>query len=118
MRSGKYVPDRGDLVWLSFSPQTGHEQAGRRPALCLTPREYNERTSLGIFVPITSKVKGYPFEVPVNGKNIKGVILADILADQLRSLDWKVRKAEFVEKCPSQVVREVIEKLSLLINIA
>lgn len=97
MRSGKYVPDRGDLVWLSFSLQTGHEQAGRRPALCLTPREYNERTSLGIFVPITSKVKGYPFEVSVNGKNIKEVILAD----QVRNLDWRARKAEFVEKCPS-----------------
>ncbi len=114
MRSGSYVPDRGDLVWLSFPPHTGHEQAGRRPALCLTPWRYNERTSLGIFVPVTSKVKGYPFEVPVNGRSIKGVILAD----QVRSLDWRARKAKFAEKCSPQVVRSVIEKLSLLIGIA
>ncbi|EDP74849.1 endoribonuclease MazF [Hydrogenivirga sp. 128-5-R1-1] len=114
MRSGKYVPDRGDLVWLSFSPQIGHEQAGRRPALCLTPREYNEGTSLGIFVPVTSKVKGYPFEVPVDGGTIKSVILAD----QVRNIDWRARKAEFAEKCSSQTVRDVIEKPSLLIGMA
>ena len=114
MKLGNYVPDRGDLVWLSFSPQAGHEQAGRRPALCLTPQEYNEKTSLGIFVPVTSKVKGYPFEVSVHGRSIKGVILAD----QVRSLDWKARKVEFAEKCSPQAVREVIEKLSLLIDIS
>lgn len=112
MRSGNYVPDRGDLVWLSFSPQTGHEQAGRRPALCLTPREYNERTSLGIFVPVTSRVKGYPFEVPVDGGTIKGVILAD----QVRSLDWRARKAEFAGECSPIVVEEVVEKILLLIG--
>jgi len=63
MKFGRYVPDKGDLVWLSFSPQSGHEQAGRQPAICLSPKEYNVKTSLGIFCPITTKEKGYPFEV-------------------------------------------------------
>jgi len=111
MRSGDYVPDRGDIVWLTFNPQAGHEQKGRRPALCLSPKEYNGKTSLGIFVPITSKVKGYPFEVAVRGKRIGGVILSD----QVRSLDWRSRKAEFIERCQPEVLEETVEKLKLLI---
>lgn len=80
------APDRGDLVWLNFSPQAGHEQAGHRPALVLSPERYNGRSSVALFCPITSRVKGYPFEValPPAGK-ITGVVLAD----QVRSLDWR-----------------------------
>ena len=113
MKPGKYVPDRGDIVWLAFNPQTGHEQAGRRPALCLSPKKYNEKTSLGIFVPITSKAKGYPFEVPVKGTKISGVVLSD----QVRSLDWRARKANFIEKCSPEVLEEVVEKLKLILGI-
>ena len=113
MKSGRYVPDKGDIVWLTFNPQTGHEQAGRRPALCLSPRGYNEKTSLGIFVPITSKIKGYPFEVSIKSRKINGAILSD----QIRSLDWWARKAEFIEKCPKESFEEAIKKLSLLLGI-
>ena len=109
---GRFIPDRGDLVWLSFSPQSGHEQAGRRPAICLSPKEYNAKTSLGIFCPITSKVKGYPFEVKLpNNLPVKGVILAD----QLRSLDWKSRHAEFIAKAPKEVLEETLELIRLLL---
>jgi len=112
MKSGRYIPDRGDLVWLSFSPQSGHEQAGRRPAICLSPKEYNAKTSLGIFCPITSKVKGYPFEVLLPEElPIRGVILAD----QIRSLDWKARNAEFISKSPKEVLEEVLNLLHLLL---
>ena len=113
MKSGRYIPDRGDLVWLSFSPQSGHEQAGRRPAICLSPKEYNSKTSLGIFCPITSKVKGYPFEVKLpKDLPIEGVILAD----QIRSLDWKARKAEFIAKVPNDVLEEVLNLIRLLLG--
>ncbi len=113
MKFGNYIPDRGDILWLSFHSQTGHEQRGRRPALCLSPKKYNEKTCLGIFVPITSKAKGYPFEVSMEGIKIKGVILSD----QVRSLDWKERKAEFIEKCSQEVLRETLEKLKLILGI-
>ena len=108
----KYIPDRGDFIWLNFTPQTGHEQAGKRPALVLSPKEYNGRTGLLIACPITSKEKGYPFEVIVNGKRIKGVILSD----QVKSLDWKARKASFVETAASSVLSETQSKLLLLIE--
>ncbi len=109
--TGRYVPDRGDFIWLSFSPQAGHEQAGRRPALCLSLRIYNEKTGLGLFCPVTTRRKGYPFEVVLpSGMNIKGLILFD----QVRSLDWRSRHAVFMEKIPDQVLNEVLEKLRLL----
>jgi mRNA interferase MazF len=112
MKRGRYVPDRGDLVWLIFSPQSGHEQAGRRPAICLSPKEYNAKTSLGIFCPITSKIKNYPFEVKLpDGLPIKGVILAD----QVRNLDWKARNAEFIAKAPSEVLEKVLDFIYLLL---
>ena len=112
MKSGKFVPDRGDLVWLNFSPQSGHEQAGGRPAICLSPKEYNSKTGLGIFCPITSKIKGYPFEVKLpEGLPIKGVILAD----QIRNLDWKARNAEFIAKAPEKVLAETLELIRLLL---
>ena len=93
-KSGKaaFVPERGDIVWLTFDPQAGHEQAGRRPAVVLSPSIYNARAGLAIFAPITSQVKGYPFEAPVpDGLPVEGVVLSD----QARSLDWRSRRAEF-----------------------
>ncbi|HEV2125939.1 MAG TPA: endoribonuclease MazF, partial [Chloroflexota bacterium] len=93
-----YVPERGDLVWLSFTPQAGHEQAGRRPALVISPAVYNGKVGLAIFCPITSQVKGYPFEVPLGGGSIGGVVLAD----QVKGLDWRARKAEFAERAPAE----------------
>ncbi len=112
MRSGKFIPDKGDLVWLNFSPQSGHEQAGRRPAICLSSKEYNSKTGLGIFCPITSKIKGYPFEVKLpEGLPIKGVILAD----QIRNLDWKARNAEFIARAPEKVLAETLELIRLLL---
>lgn len=110
--NNRYVPGKGDLVWLGFSPQTGREQAGRRPALCISPREYNAKVGLALFCPITSQVKGYPFEVEVPaGLPITGVILAD----QARSLDWRAREAEFVCVLPGDSLREVLGKLRVLI---
>jgi mRNA interferase MazF len=107
-----YIPDRGDIVWLQFNAQSGHEQAGKRPALTLSPKAYNQKVGLAIFCPITSHEKGYPFEVKIEGSKINGVILAD----QVKSLDWRKREAEFIVKAPISVVREVIEILNTLIS--
>ena len=106
-----FSPQRGDIVWLNFNPQAGSEQAGRRPALVISPTAYNERVGLAIFCPITSKSKGYPFEVliPV-GHKIAGVILAD----QVKSLDWRVRNASYVENMPAELVDEVLAKVETL----
>ena len=106
-----YVPSRGDVVWLDFDPQAGHEQAGRRPALVLSQQRYNRATGLGLFCPITSKIKGYPFEVPIHGEvRVDGVILAD----QVRNLDWRRRRAELIETAPAEVVDDVVERFSTL----
>ena len=110
MVKNDYIPDRGDYVWLNFTPQTGHEQKGKRPAIVLSPIEYNEKVGLAIFCPITSVVKGYPFEVKVNQKKINGVILSD----QVKSLDWQSRNIEFIVKSKKEEIEEVIEKLTLL----
>jgi mRNA interferase MazF len=107
-----YVPDRGDFIWVNFTPQTGHEQTGKRPALVLSPKEYNGKTGLLIACPVTSKEKGYPFEVKVNGIKIKGVILSD----QVKSLDWKAREASFAETAADPVLFETQSKLLLLIE--
>ncbi|MCW7495194.1 endoribonuclease MazF [Leptospira levettii] len=107
----KYVPKRGDIVWLNFNPQVGHEQMGIRPALVLSPAEYNQKTSLAIFCPITSKEKGYPFEVKIDGKKISGAVLSD----QIKSLDWTVRQAEFIELIENSALKEVEDNIKLLI---
>jgi mRNA interferase MazF len=113
VKSKVYIPDRGDIVWLSFNPQAGHEQSGRRPALVISPQAYNEKTDLAIFCPITSKVKDYPFEVKIsNSLEIQGVILTD----QIKSLDWKIRKAEFICKLPKIELTETLNKINVLIN--
>jgi len=108
----RYVPARGDAVWLTFTPQAGHEQAGPRPALVLSPASYNGEVGLAILCPITSQVKGYPFEVATpTGSRLGGVILAD----QVKSLDWRVRQAEFICKLPRETTAEVLEKLGVLL---
>ena len=108
-----YKPKRGDMIWLTFNPQAGHEQAGRRPALVLSPAAYNGKVGLAILCPITSKVKGYPFEVAIpNGLKITGAILSD----QVKSLDWKARNAEFICKLPTAIVDEVLLKLNTLLG--
>src|SRR5437588_10120158 len=100
-RKSAYVPERGDAVWITLDPQAGHEQAGRRPALVLSPSAYNGRVGLALFCPITSQVKGYPFEVPLPaGLPIAGVVGAD----QVKSLDWRVRRAERVAALPTDTV--------------
>lgn len=106
-----YVPDRGDIVWLNFTPQAGHEQRGTRPAIIISPKIYNKKTNLALCCPITSNVKGYPFEVVVKGKKIDGVILSD----HLKNLDWKAREIKFIEKASAMVLNECIEKISTLI---
>lgn len=106
-----YVPDRGDIVWLNFTPQAGHEQRGTRPAIIISPKIYNKKTNLALCCPITSNVKGYPFEVVVKGKKIDGVILSD----HLKNLDWKARDIKFIEKASAPVLTECIDKISTLI---
>ncbi len=107
-----YVPERGDAVWIDFSPQAGHEQAGRRPALALSPAAYNRKVGLALFCPITRKVKQYPFEVLIpKGDQLKGVILSD----QIKSLDWRVRKAELITQLPDKVIAEVLKKIKALL---
>ena len=111
-KRGSYVPKQGDLVWLSFDPQAGHEQAGRRPAVILSPGSYNAATQLAICCPITSKVKGYPFEVEIPaGLAVGGVVLSD----QLKSLDWSARKVEFIASLPTRILLEILRKASLLV---
>ena len=108
-----YVPERGDVIWLSFNPQAGHEQAGRRPAVVLSPKEYNSKVGLTILCPITNLVKGYPFEVIIPEEcEAQGVILSD----QVKSLDWSVRDAEFFCRVPDEVVNEVLGKLLTLLS--
>lgn len=112
-KPGKYVPGRGDVVWLSFDPQAGHEQSGRRPAVVVSPASYNGKTHLAVCCPITSKAKGYPFEVPLpDGLPIRGVVLSD----QLKSLDWHARDAEFIAALPQPVLLEILKKASILVT--
>jgi len=109
----EYCPERGDIVWLDFDPQSGHEQKGRRPAIVISPKIYNSKTGLALFCPITNQIKGYPFEVilPLN-LPITGVIISD----QIKSLDWKVRNAEFIVKAPKKVLNEAINKFLTLVK--
>lgn len=109
-----YVPDVGDLVWLTFDPQAGREQGGRRPALILSPREYNAKARLALACPVTSQKKGYPFEVAIpEGKSIAGVVLAD----HIKNLDWQARNVTFESKAPPAVVAEVRARLRPLLGL-
>jgi mRNA interferase MazF len=107
-----YVPDRGDIVWLNFDPQAGHEQMGNRSAIVISPKEYNGKVGLGLFCPITNQEKGYPFEVKINKKEITGVILSD----QIKSFDWTKRSIKFITKSTEEEITEVINKVNVLIN--
>ncbi len=106
------VPEQGDIVWLDFNPQAAHEQHGRRPAVTLSKNAYNRKVGLALFCPITSKGKGYPFEVRLSGKDIQGWALSD----QVKSLDWTERNVGFIEKCPKPVLDEIVAKMELLIR--
>lgn len=109
----RYVPERGDVVWLQFDPQAGHEQAGKRPALVLSPAAYNGRVGLALLCPITSQRKGYPFEVQLPpGLRIQGVVLAD----QVKSLDWRIRRAERADSVPQPVLDEAVAKIRVLLE--
>jgi mRNA interferase MazF len=109
---GGYIPERGDAVWITLDPQAGHEQAGRRPALILSPATYNGRVGLALLCPITSRVKGYPFEVPLPpGLPVAGVIGAD----QVKSLDWQARKASRICAVGEAVITEVVNRLQTLL---
>jgi mRNA interferase MazF len=107
-----YVPDRGDIVWLQFNPQAGHEQAGHRPALVLSPASYNLRSGLMLCCPMTSQRKGYPFEVVIAVDNDRESV---VLADQVKSLDWKVRKAVKKGTASIDVIAETLSKLQTLL---
>ena len=114
MVSGEgYVPERGDVVWITLNRQAGHEQAGRRPAVVLSPRSYNGKVGLAILCPITSRVKGYPFEVQIpSGLEVRGAILAD----QVKSLDWRAREAELMCTLPAKAIAEVLQKIRVLLR--
>jgi len=111
MVTKEYIPERGDIVWINFDPQSGHEQKGKRPAIVLSPKEYNKKVGLGLFCPITSKIKKYPFEVEITSKKIIGVVLSD----QIKSFDWRTREIEFISKVTSDKIEEIINKFSVLI---
>ena len=107
-----YVPQRGDAIWISLDPQAGHEQRGRRPAIVLSPAAYNGRVGLALLCPITSQVKGYPFEVALpDGLPVSGVVLAD----QVKSLDWKARQADRICAVPDRVATQVLRRLNTLL---
>ena len=108
-----YVPQRGDVIWITLNPQAGHEQAGRRPALVLSPAAYNGKVGLAILCPLTNQIKGYPFEVLVPpGLSITGAILAD----QVKNLDWRVRDAEWICSLPRRTLAEVSQKVLTLLS--
>jgi len=108
-----YAPKRGEVVWLEFNPQTGHEQAGRRPALVVSPEAYNRKVGLALLCPITNRVKGYPYEVLLpSGLDVSGAILSD----QVKSLDWRARRARTICDAPVEVTEEVLAKLRTLVG--
>lgn len=110
-KTREYIPDRGDVVWLHFDPRAGHEQAGRRPALVVSPKPYNGTVGLALMCPITSRAKGYPFEVALPGDlSVSGVVLAD----QIKSLNWEARKPQYECDVPEAVVAEVLDKIQVL----
>jgi mRNA interferase MazF len=109
-----YVPDRGDVVWITLDPQAGSEQAGRRPAVVLSPAAYNGRVGLALLCPVTRQVKGYPFEVQIpGGLAVSGVILAD----QVKSLDWRARRAELACQLPAGTIAEALRKINTLLAV-
>jgi len=108
-----YVPDAGDVVWLEFDPQAGREQAGHRPALVLSPAIYNDKVSLAICCPLSTKVKGYPFEIEIE----MGKTTSVVLSDQVKSLDWRERKAKFKSKITPAQLNKVRQNIKVLLSI-
>ncbi len=107
-----YIPDQGDVVWIDMNPKAGHEQEGRRPAVVLSPSAYNGKVGLAILCPITNRVKGYPFEVLIPpGLDVTGAILSD----QVKNLDWRTRKVEYICTLPGVTITEVLQKLNTLL---
>jgi mRNA interferase MazF len=111
--TARYVPQQGDFVSLNFDPQSGHEQAGRRPALVLSPSIYNQRSGMAIVCPVTNTVRGYPFEVATSGNRVSGVILTD----QIKSVDWRARKATFIARCPKDALDQAQAKIRALLTL-
>ncbi len=112
--SAGFVPERGDIIWLSFSPHAGREQAGRRPALVLSPGSYNARAGLALVCPVTSRIKGYPFEVHLQET---GGIAGVVLVDRVRGLDWRARRADRAGRASAPVMAEVLAKLRPLVGL-
>jgi mRNA interferase MazF len=111
--SESYIPERGDVIWLDFQPQAGHEQGGRRPTVVLSPRAYNGKVGLALLCPITKQVKGYHFQVELPpGLEVGGVVLAD----HIKNLDWQARRADFICRLPGPVVKDILAKLAVLIS--
>lgn len=108
-----YVPERGDIVWLNFTPQAGHEQAGHRPALVLSPARYNRASGLMLCCPMTTQLKGYPFEVPVEAP---GGVPGAVLADQIKSVDWRARRARRKGRAAINVVSDVLARIQVLLR--
>ena len=112
MVTSNYTPEKGDLVWLDFTPQAGHEQKGRRPAICISQKKYNKKTGLALFCPITSHIKGYPFEIVLDKHSINGCILSD----QVKILDYQQRNCDFIEKATEDEINNVVDNIKLLIE--
>ncbi len=108
-----YIPKRGDIIWINLTPQSGHEQAGKRPALVLSPVEYNRKVGLALLCPITTQIKGYPFEVQIPaGLTVSGIVLSD----QIKSLDWCARNCQFICSLPKEITSEVLKKLYTVLS--
>lgn len=107
-----YVPDRGHVIWMTFAEGWGHEQKGRRPALVISHRAYNSQSGLALVCPMTSHLKNYPFEVPLDVRHIRGAVLVD----QIQSIDWRARKTQYAGRIPDELFREVHTKLRSLID--
>jgi len=113
MSRREYVPERGDAIWITLNPQAGHEQSGRRPALVVSPAAYNGKVGLVLLCPITSQVKGYPFEVLIPPRlKVSGAVLSD----QVKSLDWRARRAELICRIPESTISEVLQKVGVLLK--
>ena len=112
MARKKYIPKRGDIVWTNFDPAAGHEQMGKRPALILSPESFNKKILLAMAAPITSRVRGHGFEVPLNGKQIKGVVLCQ----QIKMIDFMERGLQFVEKAPEAVISDILARVRAIVS--
>ena len=112
MVKSTYVPEKGDLVWLDFDPQAGHEQKGKRPAIVVSQKQYNRKIGLALFCPITSRIKGYPFEIVLSGRAVNGCILSD----QVKSLDWRQRNCTFIGKASKREIDAVVANIKLMIE--